>query len=219
MKIAVDGASAAGKSTVCKELSKKLNILYLDTGAMYRAAGLAAHQKGLGTDENSANELLKTLDIDIKYIDGEQRVFLDKRDVSAQIRQHFVSKLASDISAVPAIRLFMVELQRKIAAQCDCILDGRDIGTYVLPDAEYKFFLSADVDERAKRRYAELIQKGQTCDLESIKEDIKKRDYNDSTRAFAPLKKADGAIEIDTTSMTIDGVVDKMYKEISRTAK
>lgn len=218
MKIAVDGASATGKSTVCAEVSKRLDILHLDTGAMYRVAGLKAHLLGLDTGADaigkSVDILLKNLDIDIKYIDGRQREFLDGEDVSLRIREHHISKLASDISAVPTLRAFMVDLQREIAAKQPCILDGRDIGTYVLPNAEYKFFLTAELECRAKRRYSELIARGQNADFDKIKEDIRQRDYNDSNRAFAPLKKADGAVEIDSTKMTVDEVVALMLKVV-----
>jgi len=218
MKIAVDGASATGKSTVCAEVSKRLNILHLDTGAMYRVAGLKAFQSGLDTGagviEESVGILLKNLNIDIKYIDKMQREFLDGEDVSVKIREHHISKLASDISAVPALRAFMVDLQRQIAARQPCVLDGRDIGTYVLPDADYKFFLTAELECRAKRRYNELIARGQAADFEKIKEDIRQRDYNDSNRAFAPLKKADRAVEIDSTKMTADEVVELMLNTI-----
>ncbi|MCL2555789.1 MAG: (d)CMP kinase [Firmicutes bacterium] len=216
MKIAVDGASATGKSTVCGVLSKELNILHLDTGAMYRIAALKADRMGIELNFDNVGKLLKDLDIDIKYIDGTQKEFLDGACVSNEIRQHHISKLASDISAFSPVRIFMMELQRKIASKISCIMDGRDIGTYVLPNADYKFFLTAELDCRANRRYKELLSRGQDADFEKVREDIKVRDFNDTNREIAPLKKADNAIEIDSTSLTVDQVVALMLKEIKR---
>ena len=148
--------------------------------------------------------------INVKQENGVQHVYLDGDDVSTAIRENRVSKAASDISAVPCVRYKMVELQREIAAKCDTVLDGRDIGTFVLPNAEYKIFLTASPDERAKRRYTELKAKGSQLTFEQIKDDIIKRDYNDSHRDLAPLKKADDAVEVDTTSMTIEEVTSKI---------
>ena len=211
MIIAIDGPSGAGKSTVAKILAQKLNIVYLDTGAMYRAMGLKALNSGVDpSDAVEVEKLLSSTEIDVKNIDGTQRVYLDGADVSTLIREHRVSKAASDISAIPCVRFAMVELQRKIASQKDTVLDGRDIGTFVLPNADNKFFLTASADERANRRYKELIAKGEECTFEKIKQDIITRDYNDSHRALAPLKKADDAVEIDTTDMTIDEVINKL---------
>jgi len=216
MKIAVDGASATGKSTVCGRLSKELNILHLDTGAMYRVAGLKAYKMGLDLNYENVAKILKVLDIDIRYIDGAQREFLDGECVTNEIRQHHISKLASDISAFPPVRMFMMELQRKIAKKQSCVLDGRDIGTYVLPDADFKFFLTAELECRASRRYKELIARGQDADFEKIKEDIRIRDYNDTNRQLAPLKKADDAIEIDSTRLTVDEVVALILQHIRK---
>ncbi|MBR6773167.1 MAG: (d)CMP kinase [Clostridia bacterium] len=211
MIIAIDGPSGAGKSTVAKLLATKMGIVYLDTGAMYRAMGLKALNSGVSpTDAVEVEKLLAVTEIDVKNIDGTQHVYLDGEDVSTLIREHRVSKAASDISAIPCVRFAMVELQRKLASKKDTVLDGRDIGTYVLPNADHKFFLTASADERANRRYKELIAKGEECTFEKIKQDIITRDYNDSHRALAPLKKADDAIEIDTTEMTVDDVINKM---------
>ncbi len=211
MIIAIDGPAGAGKSTVAKLLASKLNILYLDTGAMYRAVGLKAIRNTVDvSDHKAVEDMLSKTKIDVKLDDGVQRVFLDGEDVSTAIRQHEVSKAASDISAVPCVRYKMVELQREIASKTDTILDGRDIGTFVLPNAEFKFFLTASADERANRRYSELVAKGVDCSLEKIKEDIITRDYNDMHRALAPLKKADDAIEVDTTELNIGQVVEKI---------
>lgn len=212
MNIAIDGPAGAGKSTIAKLLAAKLGILYLDTGAMYRAVGLKALNTGVDISDAAAVEkMLAGTKIDVTQENGVQHVYLDGNDVSSAIRENAVSKAASDISAVPCVRYKMVELQREIASRCDTVLDGRDIGTFVLPNAEYKIFLTASVEERAKRRYAELKAKGSTLTLEQIKDDIVKRDYNDSHRTLAPLKKADDATEVDTTAMSIDDVVGRIY--------
>lgn len=212
MNIAIDGPAGAGKSTIAKLLAAKLGILYLDTGAMYRAVGLKALNTGVDISDAAAVEkMLADTEIDVTQENGVQHVYLDGNDVSSVIRENAVSKAASDISAVPCVRYKMVELQREIASRCDTVLDGRDIGTFVLPNAEYKIFLTASAEERAKRRYAELKAKGSTLTLEQIKDDIVKRDYNDSHRALAPLKKADDATEVDTTAMGIDDVVGRIY--------
>lgn len=211
MNIAIDGPAGAGKSTIAKLLAAKLGILYLDTGAMYRAVGLKALNTDVEiSDATAVEKMLANTEIDVRQENGVQRVYLDGKDVSTDIRENKVSKAASDISAVPCVRYKMVELQREIASKCDTVLDGRDIGTYVLPNAEHKIFLTASAEERAKRRYAELKAKGSDLSLEQIRDDIVKRDYNDSHRALAPLKKADDATEVDTTSMTIDEVVEKI---------
>lgn len=211
MNIAIDGPAGAGKSTIAKLLAAKLRILYLDTGAMYRAVGLKALNTDVDISDAAAVEkMLANTEIDVRQENGVQHVYLDGKDVSTDIRENKVSKAASDISAVPCVRYKMVELQREIASKCDTVLDGRDIGTYVLPNAEHKIFLTASAEERAKRRYAELKAKGSDLSLEQIRDDIVKRDYNDSHRALAPLKKADDATEVDTTSMTIDEVVEKI---------
>lgn len=211
MKIAIDGPAGAGKSTIAKLLAKKLGILYLDTGAMYRAVGLKAIENGIDvTDETAVKKMLDSTTVDVKSEEGVQHVYLDGKDVTGKIREHRISKAASDISAVPCVRYKMVDLQREIAARCDTVLDGRDIGTFVLPNAEYKIFLTASVAERARRRYEELKAKGEECTLESVASDIEKRDYNDSHRALAPLRKADDAVEIDTTDLSIEEVADKI---------
>lgn len=212
MNIAIDGPAGAGKSTIAKLLAAKLGILYLDTGAMYRAVGLKALNTGVDiSDEAAVEKMLADTKIDVTQENGVQHVYLDGNDVSSAIRENAVSKAASDISAVPCVRYKMVELQREIASRCDTVLDGRDIGTFVLPNAEYKIFLTASAEERAKRRYAELKAKGSKLTLEQIKDDIVKRDYNDSHRTLAPLKKADDATEVDTTAMSIDDVVGRIY--------
>ena len=206
--VAIDGPSGAGKSTVAKILARKLGMTYLDTGAMYRAIGLKMHRSGVRIDDRESiiNTLENTV-IEVETIDGLQHVVLDGKDVSGEIRRHYVSKLASDFSAVKEVRLKLVQMQREIAASKDCILDGRDIGTYVLPNAAVKFYLTASVSVRARRRFDELTAKGETCDLADIERDIAERDYNDMHRDFAPLKKADDSIEVVTDDMSIDEVV------------
>lgn len=216
MNIAIDGPAGAGKSTIAKILAARLGILYLDTGAMYRAVGYKAIKSGVSVSDLAAVEnMLKDTTVDVKVEDGVQHVYLDGEDVSGVIRTPEVSRAASDISALPPVRHAMVDLQRIIAAKQDTVLDGRDVGTFVLPNAEHKFFLTASVEERAKRRYKELVGRGENCDFEKIRKDIETRDYNDSHRTLAPLKKADDAVEVDTTFMTIEEVADKLATLIS----
>ena len=217
MNIAIDGPSGAGKSTVAKELAKRLNITYLDTGAMYRTVALKSLLIGVDVaDVKGVEAMLPSVNLDIKYIDGVQHVYLDGRDVSKEIREHRMSKAASDISRIPAVRLKLVEMQRALAAKYDCVLDGRDITSYVLPNAEYKFFITASPEVRAKRRFDELAAKGETIDFSVLLEDIKKRDYNDSHRDFAPLTRTEDSVYIDTSDMTIDEVIDTVLSYIKR---
>lgn len=211
MQIALDGPSGAGKSTIAKEIAKRLNIIYLDTGAMYRAAAVKALKENIDpNDELRASKVLDNAAIHIKYIDGVQHVFLDGEDVSQKIREHHISKAASDISKHRDIRLKLVDLQREIAGENDVIMDGRDIGSYVLPKAEYKFFLTAAASERANRRLKELQAKGENSVYEDILKDIAIRDENDMNREFAPLIKVEDAVEIDSTGLTIEEVVEKV---------
>ena len=207
--IALDGPAGSGKSTIAKFLAKQRDILYLDTGAMYRACGLLAIRSGVDYKDGVAvKKLMQIINLDVKYIDGEQHTFLGDEDVSSLIRTPEVSMAASCISAHKCVRLKMVELQRKIAKKTNCVLDGRDIGSYVLPDAKYKFYVTASVDVRAKRRYAEMLEKGIAVDFDTLKKEIQQRDMQDSTREFAPLVKAKDAIEIDTSDLTIQQVLD-----------
>lgn len=210
INIAIDGPAGAGKSTVAKAVSKKLGIIYLDTGAMYRTVALKAILSGVDTkDEAGLTELVKDIDIRIEYERSEQRIYLDGKDVTENIRTADVSIGASNVAVIPAVRLKMVELQREIAAQNDVVMDGRDIGTYVLPYARYKFFLTASLEERAKRRYDEMIGKGMSsATIDEVQKDIAYRDNNDSTRAFAPLSRAQDALEIDTTHLNPTEVID-----------
>lgn len=217
MNIAIDGPSGAGKSTIAKLLANKLNITYLDTGAMYRAIGLKAHYRNVDiSDEEQVKKLLSETKIDIRAGKNGSIVILDGKDVSEEIRQNFVSKLASDISAIENVRTFLVDLQRKIADKQSSVLDGRDIGTVVLPNAEYKFYLTASAEERAHRRYLELKAKGQQADEATIAKEIEQRDYNDMHRKHSPLRKADDAVEIDSSFLTVSEVCDKMMEIISK---
>jgi cytidylate kinase len=218
--IAIDGPAGAGKSTIAKRVSAELDFIYLDTGAMYRAVALKAINNGISTkDQEALSNIIKDIDIAISHENNSQRIFLDNIDVSEAIRTPEVSAGASDVAVFQEVRLKLVDLQRKIAADKDVVMDGRDIGSYVLPNANLKIFLTADVDERARRRYDELVQKGHNVALNDVKADMVTRDKNDSSRAFAPLIKAVDAIEVDSTAVTIDEVVERiiyLYKSYSR---
>ena len=217
IRIALDGPSGSGKSTIAKRLSSKLNILYLDTGAMYRATALKAISLGVDTlDEKKVSEFINDIDLEIKYINGTQHTFLDGEDVSERIREPHVSMAASNISSLKCVRLKMVDMQRKIAGEMSCVLDGRDIGSYVLPNADFKFYITASVEVRADRRFKELMLKGHKVDFEQLKQEIEQRDYNDKTRDFAPLTKAVDAIEIDTSFMNVEQVISKVISHIER---
>ena len=206
--IALDGPAGSGKSTVAKALADKYGILYLDTGAMYRACGLYAFENGVNVKDKEAIEgILGQIFVSVEYENGTQHTYLNGRDVSADIRKNEISMLASDISAHQAVRLKMVELQRSIAKRMSCVLDGRDIGSTVLPDARFKFFVTADSAVRAKRRYDELLSRGQSADFDEIHRQIILRDKQDSERAFSPLRQAEDAIVVDTSDMSIDEVV------------
>ncbi len=215
INIALDGPSGSGKSTIAKALSKKLNILYLDTGAMYRACALKAHQLGIDCkNEQEVNSIIDKINISVKYVDGSQRTYLDGVDVSTDIRKNEISMKASDISAHKNIRSKLVELQQQIAKGTNCVLDGRDIGTHVLPFAKYKFYITASVEVRAQRRYNELKERGQIVDFNTLKAEIEQRDYNDSHRQFAPLKQAEDAVLLDTSNLTIDEVINTVTSYI-----
>ena len=216
INIAIDGPAGAGKSTIAKQVAKMLGILYLDTGAMYRAVALKAIREGIDTlDWVEVAHISENIDIDIVYDEsGVQKVILDGEDVSSLIRTQEVSKGSSDVSAVPSVRIKLVELQRKIAEKNSVIMDGRDIGTYVLPNANTKIFLTASVDERAKRRYKEMYENDNKHTFDDVKKDIEYRDNNDSSREFAPLSVAADAILIDTTGISIDEVMKKIIKII-----
>ena len=213
--IALDGPAGSGKSTVSKIIAKKLNILCLDTGAMYRACALKCELCGVSVkDEKKVEALLNNTEITVGYENGAQITYLDGKDVSSDIRKPEISMLASTVSALPCVRTKMVEAQRNIAKNTSCVLDGRDIGTNVLPDAEYKFFLTAKPEIRAKRRADENALKGFTQPFEEILADIIKRDEQDKTRKVAPLVKAKDAVEVDSSYMSIDEVVNFILNKI-----
>lgn len=215
INIALDGPAGSGKSTVAKALAKDYHILYLDTGAMYRACGLYALRNGVDlSDENSVCDMMNHVDLCIEYVDGKQVTLLGKEDVSEAIREPNVSMAASTVSKYPCVRVKLVEKQREIAQRMSCVLDGRDIGSYVLPNADFKFYLTASSAVRAKRRYDELTQRGFTVDYEALKAEIEARDLQDSTREFAPLKVADGAVVVDTSDLTVDEVIAQLKRQM-----
>lgn len=214
IQIAIDGPSGAGKSTMAKLVSKKLGIMYLDTGAMYRALALKAIRLGIDTrDREKVVPLLQGLDIKINYENGSQKIILDGEDVSELIRTDQVSMGASDVSAIPEVRKRLVELQQEIASNRSVVMDGRDIGTHVLPNAQVKIFLTASVEERAKRRYLELKEKGLlTKSLDQLAKEIETRDYNDSHREASPLRQAEDAVLLDTSALSIEQAVDEILE-------
>lgn len=205
-KVAIDGPSGAGKSTIAKTVARKLGFVYIDTGAMYRTAALACLNQNTDIKLNpeKAIEIVNNISIDIDYIEGEQRIFLDGVDVSDKIRTPEVSMGASDVSAIGKVREKLVALQRVLAGTKNVIMDGRDIGTHVLPDADVKIFLTASAEVRAKRRYKELIEKGAQVSYEDVLADIIKRDMQDQTREVSPLKQAEDALFADTSELTFD---------------
>lgn len=215
MKVAIDGPAGAGKSSIAKAVSKKLGFVYIDTGAMYRAVAVYAIENGIEIkEENFTSDVLDEIKIDITYEDGTQKIFLLGKDVSERIREADVSIGASNVAVIPAVRLKLVELQRALAEKTSVIMDGRDIGTYVLPDAEVKIFLTASSDVRARRRLLEMKEKGMEADFETVKRDIEYRDKNDSEREFAPLRQAEDAVLVDTSDMTIDEVIERITEII-----
>lgn len=217
INIAIDGPAGAGKSTVARAVAKKLGILYLDTGAMYRAMALKAMREGIDpNDKEQVLPLLECTEIYAKNIGGTQHTYLDGEDVSGLIRTPEISRGASDISAIPDVRIKLAQIQRNIAHTSDVVMDGREIGSYVIPECENKFYVTASVDERARRRLLELKEKGRDngMTVEDMAKDIAERDYNDSHRAFAPLLRLPEAILIDTTDLTIDEAVNAVLKNL-----
>ena len=207
VSIAIDGPSGAGKSSLARRCAERFGFLYVDTGAIYRTVGLAAYRLGIDRrDAQAVAAMLPTLDIQMAYnAEGEQRMYLNGEDVSAAIRLPEISICASDVSALPAVRAYLMEMQRKMAREHNVIMDGRDIGTVVLPDAELKIFLTASAEARAERRMKELAAKGVQADYDEVLRDIQYRDEQDSHRAAAPLKAAEDAVLVDTTSLDFAG--------------
>ncbi len=206
--VAIDGPAGAGKSTIAKAVAKKKNLIYVDTGAMYRAMALFMLRENIdSTDAEAISKKCQEADITIVYENGEQVVYLNGENVNAFLRTEEVGNMASATSVQPAVRKKLVELQQALAAKSDCIMDGRDIGTCVLPNAQVKIYLTASSAVRAKRRFDELTQKGEECDLAKIQADIEERDYRDMHREHSPLKQAEDAILVDTSNMSIDEVI------------
>lgn len=217
INVAIDGPSGAGKSTIARAVAKQLGYVYVDTGALYRTVGWAAISRGLAADDEAAvSALLPAIQVDLTYKNGEQVVLLDGQDVSREIRLPESSMAASAVSALPPVRAFLLDTQRSLAAKHNVLMDGRDIGTVVLPNAQVKIFLTASPEIRARRRYDELVAKGVECDYETVLAELKQRDYNDSHRPIAPLKPAPDSHMLDTSDMTLQEVIDAVCRLVSR---
>ncbi len=215
INVAIDGPAGAGKSTVARAAAARLGFIYVDTGALYRAVGVNALEKGIPTgDKKAVAASLPSVKVELAFENGVQKVLLNGRDVSVEIRTPAASMAASDVSAVPEVRSFLFDLQRNIAAENSCIMDGRDIGTVVLPDAKVKIFLTASPEIRAERRYKELKAKGSDVEFKDVLDDLIKRDYNDSHREIAPLKPADDGIIIDTSELDFEASVNAIITAV-----
>ena len=219
-KIAIDGPAGAGKSTIAKQVARRENLIYIDTGAMYRAMSLLMLQNGIPLDDaEKIGQECSRAQIDISYENGEQAVFLNGENVDAFLREERVGNAASAVSAVPRVRERLVQLQRELAESADVVMDGRDIGTVVLPDADLKIFLTASSRVRAERRYRELQEKGIEADLKTIQRDIEERDHRDMTRESSPLRQAEDAVVIDSSMMTVDEVIQNILDLIQSRRK
>lgn len=214
INVAIDGPAGAGKSTVARGAAKLLGFIYVDTGALYRTVALAAERKGALGNDDAVAAVLDSLDVRLKFEDGEQRVYLNGEDVSALIRTPQISMAASAVSKIPRVREFLLDLQRSIAASNNVIMDGRDIATVVLPDADVKIFLFASPECRAERRYKELLEKGEKVSFEEVLKDVNERDYQDSHREIAPLKPAADSVMADTTGNTLQESIDMIVSVI-----
>ena len=216
INVAIDGPAGAGKSTISRKAAAELGYIYIDTGALYRTVGLNALRKGadLQSDDAIIATLTDDVKVELKFIDGEQRMFLSGEDVSDKIRTPEASMAASRVSAVPKVREYLFDLQKKLASENNCVMDGRDIGTVVLPDADVKIFLTASPEARAERRYKELTEKGIDVKYEDVLADMIKRDYDDSHRAIAPLKQADDAIRCDTSNIGLQESIELIIRTI-----
>ncbi len=205
VSVAIDGPAGAGKSTIARAIARELGYLYVDTGALYRAIGLFALEQGADPkDPEQVLPLLERTQLSLRFAAGEQQVWLNGRDVSQQIRQNPVSMAASAVSAIPQVRAFLFDLQQNLAKENNVVMDGRDIGTVVLPQAQVKIFLTASPEERARRRHEELAQRGQQVDYAQLLEEVRRRDYNDAHRAAAPLRQAPDALLVDTTGNSLE---------------
>lgn len=216
INVAIDGPAGAGKSTISRKAASELGYIYIDTGALYRTVGLNAIRLGADIQNDSAviATLTDELKVELRFVDGEQRMFLNGEDVSADIRTPEASMAASRVSAVPKVREYLFDLQKELARNNNCIMDGRDIGTVVLPDADVKIFLTASPEARAERRFKELREKGMDVKLEDVLADMIKRDYDDSHRAIAPLKQADDAVLCDTSKLTLEESIELVISTI-----
>ena len=215
--IAIDGPAGAGKSSIAKAVASRIKCIYIDTGAMYRSVGIFAHQSSVDLkNEKKIADLIEDMDMQIKCEEDGQHIYINGKDMNSLIRTPEASMAASSVALIPAVRLKLVELQRRIAENSSVIMDGRDIGTYVLPDADVKIFLTASVEERAGRRYKELIEKGQNCTLDEVISDMIARDKQDTEREFAPLKQAEDSILLDTTGLSFDESVNKVIDIIEK---
>lgn len=215
MRIALDGPSGAGKSTVAKALAKKLGIIYVDTGALYRTIGLYVKNKGIEkTDTAAIISCLDEIKLGMEFIQGKQIITLNGNTIGEEIRTGEIAMYASSVSAIPEVRTFLLETQRKIARENSVVMDGRDIGTVIIPDAEVKIFMTASAEARAKRRFLELQAKGENCTLEGVLADIIERDTNDSTRKTAPAVPAKDAIHLDNSGLTVDETVERVIEII-----
>lgn len=213
INIAIDGPASAGKSTAARLAAAKLGFIYVDTGALYRTVGVAAMRRNIATNDRvRVPEMLKEITAELKFVDGVQHVLLNGEDVSEEIRTAEAGMAASDVSAMPEVRAFLLDLQKNMAKTDNVIMDGRDIGTVVLPNAELKIFLTASPEVRAKRRFDELTAKGQKVEFNELLEQIKLRDKQDSKREVAPLKPAEDSVYLDTSDMTLDEVVDRIVE-------
>ena len=218
--VAIDGPAGAGKSTLARRLAKHKGFIYVDTGALYRAVGLKMLRNNVSCDNLKAvEELLASTELDIRFVDSEQVVMLDDENVNGLIRTPEVSMMASDCSALPVVRAFLLDMQRNLAKRNSVVMDGRDIGTVVLPDAKVKIFLTASPLARAKRRCNELLEKGMNVELAEVLKDIEQRDYNDSHRAIAPLKQADDAALVDTTELDLEQSFELLLKTVDALAE